>query len=158
MLHQILDFSITFWYNSPNMKNYELTYILAPHLTSEQVTQQATSIESFIQSKEGVIVKSEKTGAQVLAYPVKKQRSGYFVISEFQAQENMVQEVKSHVDGTKEVLRSALVVKKPIKEMKALRRRKPTAPVNFDTVSRDEKKGEKADIQEIEKKLDELLS
>ena len=139
------------------MKNYELTYILAPTLTSDQVLQQTSGVESFIQSKEGVIVKSEKTGAQVLAYPVKKHRSGYFVMSEFQAAEGTISDIKVHVDSNGQVLRSFIVVKKPIKEMKE-RRRKPVAAVNFDTVSRDEKKGEKADIQEIEKKLDELLS
>jgi ribosomal protein S6 len=139
------------------MKNYELTYILAPHLTSDQVSKETAEIESFIQGNQGVIVKSEKSGAAVLAYTIKKQRSGYFAITEFQAPEEAVKSIKSHVDGAKDILRSTIVIKKPLKEMKALRRRKPTAPVSFDAVSRDEKKGEKADIQEIEKKLDELL-
>lgn len=140
------------------MKNYELTYILAPHLTSDQATQHASAVDSFVQGAQGVILKSEKSGAKVLAYPIKKHRSGYYMMAEFQAPESAVQNIKAHIDGMGEVLRSFIVIKKPVKEMKALRRRKPSEQSGFGAVPREEKKGEKADINEIEKKLDELLS
>lgn len=140
------------------MKPYELTYIISSRLTADQATTRAASVESFIQSKEGVVVKSEKTAAQMLAYPVKKERSGYFIMTEFQAPQAAVREIKSHIDGSDDVLRSFIIVKKTTKEMKERRTRKPHASASFQAVSREEKKGEKADMQEIEKKLDELLS
>ena len=60
------------------MKTYELTYIIPSSVTTEDTATVMREVDSFIQSKEGVILKSENTAAQTLAYPIKKNSSGYF--------------------------------------------------------------------------------
>ena len=62
------------------MKTYELTYIISSQLMSSEADGLMKEVESFIQSKDGVVLKSEKTAAQPLAYQIKKQSSGYFAI------------------------------------------------------------------------------
>ncbi|MDO8623405.1 MAG: 30S ribosomal protein S6, partial [archaeon] len=60
------------------MKPYQLTYIISPDITSEQAETESKNIESIVQDKKGVVLKSEKPSAKTLAYPIKKQSSGFF--------------------------------------------------------------------------------
>lgn len=146
------------------MKTYELTYIISSAMTQEDAGAVAKEIETFIQSKEGVILKSEKTGAQTLAYPVKKQSSGYFCILEFQTAEHNIKEIKGMLEKDKKILRHFMLIKKPVKIMKERRTRKPLfasdkevgdKPVLSETK---EKKAEKLNPVDLDKKLDEILS
>jgi len=148
------------------MKTYELTYIISSQLNSEESDNLKKNLESSIQSKEGVILKSEKTLAQTLSYPIKKQSSGYFVILTFQISEDKIKEIKDNLEKENKVLRHFIIVKKPIKAMKERRMRKPLfmqdkiEKSSFVKVLEDkEKKNEgKVELEEIEKKLDEILS
>ncbi len=148
------------------MKSYELTYIISSQIPSEQVNTLSKEVESFIQSKEGVILKSEKTGAQTLTYPIKKQSSGYFVTLTFQILENKIKELKEKLEKDTNILRHFIIVKKPIKELKKRRTRKPLTTTedkstNIDSqifTDANKKKSEKIDLDKIDKKLDEILS
>lgn len=152
------------------MKSYELTYIISSQTASDQIDSVIKEVESFIKSKEGVVLKSEKTTAQVLVYPIKKQSSGYFIISEFQMLEDKIKEMKEILQKEKNILRHFLIVKKPLKVMKERRTRKPLSlsmtegtlkeksGTNEILSDQDKKKGEKVELEEIEKKLDEILS
>ncbi len=119
------------------------------------------NIEGFIQEKEGVIITSQKTAAQTLAYPIKKQSSGYYVTTVFQAAEDTIKPLSSKLDLEKDVLRHLILIKKPVKEVKERRTRKPL--VTADTAvaatlaTPTDKKAEKVDAMDLEKKLDEIL-
>ncbi|MSU60574.1 MAG: 30S ribosomal protein S6 [Candidatus Staskawiczbacteria bacterium] len=146
------------------MKTYELTYIISSAMTQEDAGAVAKEIETFIQSKEGVILKSEKTGAQTLAYPVKKQSSGYFCILEFQTAENTIKEIKGMLEKDTKILRHFMLIKRPVKIMKERRTRKPLftsdkEPSGKPVLSESkEKKAEKLNPVDLDKKLDEILS
>jgi small subunit ribosomal protein S6 len=145
------------------MKSYELTYIISSGISSEEVDATIKNIESAILSKEGVILKSEKTTAQTLAYPIKKQSSGYFVAVTFQILEDKIKEIKDILEKSKEVLRHLIIINKPVKIMKERRTRKPSALQDSNTPEssskgEDKKKKEKVEVEEMEKKLDEILS
>ncbi len=141
------------------MKSYELTYIISSGLTTDEVANVMKETESFIQSKEGVILSSEKTAAQTLAYPIKKQSSGYFSTVIFQLEEGNVKELKAKLDLQKEILRSVILVKKPAKIMKERRTRKPMAAseMNAMTPAKEKKSQEKLNPEDLDKKLDEIL-
>lgn len=146
------------------MKTYELTYIISSAMTQEDAGVVAKEIETFIQSKEGVILKSEKTSAQTLAYPVKKQSSGYFCILEFQTAESNIKEIKGMLEKDKKILRHFMLIKKPIKVMKERRTRKPLFTADKDSSTKSpllggkEKNPGKLDAGDLDKKLDEILS
>ncbi len=154
------------------MKTYEVTYIISSQIPSEQVNTLSKEVESFIQSKEGVILKSDqspnggKAVAQTLAYPIKKQSSGYFVTLTFQILENKLKELKEKLEKETNILRHFIIVKKPIKELKKRRTRKPLTTTEDKSTNIDsqiftdasKKKSEKIDLDKIDKKLDEILS
>lgn len=149
------------------MKTYELTYIISSQISSGEADSVKNEVESFIQSKEGVILKSEKVGAQPLSYSISKQGSGYFNSTDFQVDESKMKEIKSNIDKNSNILRSIIVIKKPAKEMKERRFRRPMATPEFaikrkpsimETIMRrGNKKEEKVDDVDLDKKLDELL-
>ncbi len=151
------------------MKSYELTYIISSQIPLVEAENTVKEVESFIQSKEGVILKSEKAVAKTLAYQIKKQSSGYFVVLEFQILENKVKELKEALGKNSKILRHFIAIKKPVKALKARRMRKPlfmeekpttevykTRKPSFAKAS--EAKEESVKIEDINKKLDEILS
>lgn len=161
------------------MKVYELTYIITSVITLKEADALIKEIEIFVQNKEGVILKSEKTTAQTLAYPIKKQSSGYFVFLTFQISEDKIKEIKEKLEKDIKILRHFIMVKEPIKELRERRIRKPltvsqpetTTEFSFSASSEqnlvrsekiaennDKKKGEKVELDEMEKKLDEILN
>ncbi len=144
------------------MKTYELTYIISSRLTGDEMAGLIKDIESFIQEKQGVIITSQKTAAQPLAYPINKQSSGYFATLVFQMEESGVAPLKAKLEKEKEVLRHLLLIKKPVREVKERRMRKPllsqdaqAGNISTDTAG---KKTEKVDEGDLDKKLDEMLS
>lgn len=174
------------------MKTYELTYIISSQITQEKADSIKKEFESFIQSKEGSVLSSEKISIQTLAYPMKKSRSqgpdkvedsrqsrnvrgpsissgqssGYFVGLTFQVSEEKIKEIKEKLEKNNEILRHLILVKKPQKELKKTRIRKPlttlrskvTEELFFIKTHEDKKKAEPVKLDEIEKKLDEILS
>ena len=141
------------------MQTYELTYIISSQIPLTDAETTAKSFESLIQSKEGVILKSDKVKAQTLSYPIKKQHSGYFTTMEFQTQESKVKEIKEALQKDTKVLRHFIIVKKPLKIMKERRTRKPIfveEKPGLESVY--VKKQEALKAEDIDKKLDEILN
>ncbi|MDO8530040.1 MAG: 30S ribosomal protein S6 [bacterium] len=144
------------------MKSYELTYIISSQMMSQEADAFMKEVETFVQSKDGVVLKSEKTIAQPLAYRIKKQSSGYFAILTFQAAEDKIKEILEKLNKDTQILRSTIMVKKPIKEMKERRTRKPAFTQDKEAAAKagifkEEKKEEKLNPEDLNKKIDEIL-
>lgn len=140
------------------MQTYELTYIISSHMTVEEADTVKKEFEASLQGMGGVILKSEKTTPQPLAYQIKKQSSGFFVVTEFQIEESKVKEIKTELERNTKVLRHFLMVKKPVKIMKERRTRKPIAVAEPVLAKASKKKPEKMNPEDLDKKLDEILS
>ncbi|OGZ70408.1 MAG: 30S ribosomal protein S6 [Candidatus Staskawiczbacteria bacterium RIFCSPHIGHO2_12_FULL_38_11] len=145
------------------MKTYELTYIISSQISTDESEALRKDLESFVQSKEGVILKSEKTTPQTLAYPIKKHSSGYFATLTFQVLEDKVKEIKDKLEKDLKVLRHFILIKRPVKIMKERRSKKPLFLQNkieespF-TAAGMKKKEETVKTEDIDKKIDEILS
>ena len=146
------------------MKTYELTYIVTPTASQEDVESIQKEVESLIQVAEGVIIKSDRVGAKTLSYPIKNNISGYFAIITFQVIENKLKEIKAKLEHENKVLRHIVVIKRPEKEMKARSMRRyalrPEAKRSVFARNLEDKKTDKVEVkeEEINKKLDEILS
>lgn len=144
------------------MKTYELLYIISSHATSEEADKTSKEVESFIRAKEGVIFKSEKPVIKTLAYPIKKQFSGYFTLLDFQTEESKIKEIKELTEKNDNILRCFLVAKNPAKELKKKRIRKSILKTEIYGVkplmSSDETKKEVVKAEDLDKKLEEILS
>lgn len=147
------------------MKPYELTYIISSEITTEEAEAEAKNIESLIQEKEGVILKSEKPSPRTLAYPIKKQGSGFFGVLEFQLEPEHLNELKEKLQKDGKIIRHMLIINNPVKIQKERRtRKKPlvssplVGAIEEKEKVKEKKIHKKVELKEIEEKLDEILS
>ena len=64
---------------STERKNYELTFILDERAQTEEGTAKAEELKKFITEHGGEVTKEEQWGRRELAYPIKHNRTGYYV-------------------------------------------------------------------------------
>lgn len=93
------------------MKNYELVVIFNPSLEEEDIAKEISKITSIIEKEKGKVVDSEKWGIRKLAYPIKNQENGYYLLLYFNGDSRIVSEIDRVNKINDKVLRH-LVVKK----------------------------------------------
>jgi small subunit ribosomal protein S6 len=88
---------------------YELMYIVKPELDDEQVQQEIEKVGQLIQTNGGQVKKVTPWGKRRLAYTVKDQREGHYVVEEFDLDQAKVQEVDRILKISDTVFRHLLV-------------------------------------------------
>ena len=150
------------------MKPYELTYIISSEITSDQVLEESKNIESLIQNKKGIILKSEKPSPRILAYHIKKQGSGFLGVLEFQLEPEYLGELKEKLQKNGKIIRHMIIIKNPVKIQKE-RRTGKKSPISKNNQimseelqlvepTKEKKINKKIELEEIEKELDEILN
>ena len=62
------------------MRQYELIYIVHPDLDEDALSEVIDRVSSWISDEDGEITNTELWGKRKLAYPIRKQTEGYYVI------------------------------------------------------------------------------
>lgn len=76
------------------MRRYEQIYILRPSLTEEEITTVIENSNQIILDEGGAIIALNKWGMRKLAYPIKKEPQGYYVLADFAATPDAVAEIE----------------------------------------------------------------
>jgi len=74
------------------MRNYEIIFIVRPDVTEEDVDKLIAQMEGVVASTGGKLDKTEKLGRRRLAYRVRKQREGFYVLFRLQGGGDTVKE------------------------------------------------------------------
>ena len=74
------------------MRNYEIIFIVRPDVTEEDVDKLIAQMEGVVAGTGGKLEKVEKLGRRRLAYRVKKQREGLYVLFRLQGSGDTVKE------------------------------------------------------------------
>jgi small subunit ribosomal protein S6 len=74
------------------MRNYEIIFIVRPDVTEEDVDKLIAQMEGVVGATGGKVEKVEKMGRRRLAYKVKKQREGVYVLFRLQGSGDTVKE------------------------------------------------------------------
>ena len=96
------------------MRDYEVLYIVRADIDDEKVQDAVKRVNTLIQRSGGTIDKTNLWGKRRLAYEVKHQKEGSYVLQDFQLDPDRVPELEAALKITEEVLRH-LVVRKPEK-------------------------------------------
>lgn len=75
------------------MAKYEMLYLLSNDLTDEAKEEKIAKYENVIKSMNGAVESTDKWGTKKLAYPIKFKNEAYYVLSVFQADGNVVNEL-----------------------------------------------------------------
>ncbi len=75
-------------------RRYETLILITPDLTPEELEQAKSKITDVVEKMEGKILRFEDWGNRQLAYPVKRQLRGHYLLLEFMGQPDLLNEVE----------------------------------------------------------------
>ncbi|MGE5483666.1 MAG: 30S ribosomal protein S6 [Ignavibacteriales bacterium] len=94
-----------------DVREYEVMYILQPDLDEEKVTAAVEKYSGLIQANGGTVTNVEKWGKRRLAYELKGQREGNYVLVQFSGEPAVSSELDRVMKISEEVLRHLIVRK-----------------------------------------------
>lgn len=92
------------------MKNYELMYILMPDLAEDDLKKEIEALHKILTDNGAKITGVNEWGTRELAYPIKKQTKGYYVVTSFSAEPKAVLEFNRIVPLDAKVVRFLITV------------------------------------------------
>lgn len=92
------------------MRLYEVVYILDPALDESAATAKLEKFHDLATSDGGEVSAVDHWGIRQLAYPIKRQKSGYYVVAQFTAAPSALPEFERLLKLDDEVMRYLLVL------------------------------------------------
>jgi small subunit ribosomal protein S6 len=96
------------------LREYEVLYIVRADLDDDKVQDAVKRVNTLIERSGGTVERTNLWGKRKLAYEVKHQKEGSYVLQDFQFEPGRVPELEAALKITEEVLRH-LIVRKPEK-------------------------------------------
>jgi small subunit ribosomal protein S6 len=87
------------------VRNYEVVFVAAPTLTSEELEGFINHIQTVVESKNGKVVKVDNWGKKSLAYKIKKFREAYYVVLSIEGDGSAIAEVERRFRVTDYIIR-----------------------------------------------------
>lgn len=114
------------------MRNYEVVFVAAPTLSSEELDDFINHAQTVVEGKNGKVVKIDNWGKKSLAYKIKRFREGYYVILTIEGGGSAIAELERRFRVTDFILRYISVrIDEDLKrseKIKAARQRKAPEP------------------------------
>jgi small subunit ribosomal protein S6 len=96
------------------LRDYEVLYIVRADLDDDKVQDIVKRVGTLIEKSGGTLQRTNLWGKRKLAYEVKHQKEGSYVLQDFEIGQERIPELESALKITEEVLRH-LIVRKPEK-------------------------------------------
>ena len=90
------------------MRNYELMFILHPDLDEANVETNVERVKSWITESGGSIIKQELWGKRRLAYKIRKQAEGIYVLLQASLEPAFTSEMERNLRLTEQIMRFLL--------------------------------------------------
>jgi len=115
------------------VRNYEVVFVAAPTLESEELDGFIDHIQTVVEGKNGKVVKVDNWGKKSLAYRIKKFREGYYVVLNIEGDGSAIAELERRFRVTDYILRFISVrideALKRSEKIKAARQKKGGKPI-----------------------------
>ena len=93
------------------MPSYETLCVFHPELPEARMKELATWMQTIVENGQGTVSKVEAWGMRDLAYRIKKQRRGYYVLLEHDSEPTALNELERNLRLNEDVLRFLSVVR-----------------------------------------------
>ena len=90
------------------MKKYEGLFILKPNLTEDELGKLSTAVAEVITKNNGKVDRKEDMGVRDLAYQIKKEKKGRYLLVYFTAEPNTISAIEKAYKLNESVLRSVV--------------------------------------------------
>lgn len=131
------------------MKLYELTYLISPDLSGEELKTFSQKIDDIIREEGGVLIEGKNPVKKELNYPIKKKKIAYLTVVNFHLDPTKLEILQKKLKAKSQILRYLLIAKKLAKKVPSVSIKPPKKIFK--------KPEEKVELGEIEKKLEEIL-
>jgi small subunit ribosomal protein S6 len=91
------------------LRTYEALYIISTSIEDDGIQTIVNDVESLVTKQGGTIVRSENWGRRKMAYEVKKQSEGNYVLLRFQASPEFVARLESYFKLSEAIIRYIVV-------------------------------------------------
>lgn len=91
------------------MRVYESLFIINPSSNEEEINKTVEQIQNTIISNGGEVIKIDRWGKRPLAYQIKKQKEGYYVLLNFHADTPALGELERRYKLTDQILRHNII-------------------------------------------------
>lgn len=130
------------------MKHYELTCLISPNLSENELSSFSEKINSLIQEQGAILDKILPEKKIVLGYPIEKNTSAFFKIITFNINPEKLINLEKKLKDNKEILRYFILAKKePLKQILLKKQ----------VEKLEDKPKKKVELKDIDKKLKEIL-
>ena len=126
------------------MKLYELTYLISPGASLAEAKTLAENTADLIRKEGGIATEMRNPFRRKLAFAIKKEGEAFLASIDFYFDPEKIRELSEKIKSEGKVFRALLFKKKEFKKIEL--------PKILEI-----KKEEKVDLEEIEKKLEEIL-
>ncbi|OGY92717.1 MAG: 30S ribosomal protein S6 [Candidatus Komeilibacteria bacterium RIFCSPLOWO2_01_FULL_53_11] len=152
------------------MQHYELLYLVTTEIPENELQKIQSEISGFITQQGGKIGKDEQLGRRKLAYPIKAERYGFYMLTEFDLEPEQTLALRKTLQLHKYIARHMLVEKHQISAKELLMQEQAKRRVQErmekqaqrDQAAKEEtaagtKHDQKISLEDLDKKLDEIL-
>ena len=91
------------------LHEYEMVLIISPEVVDEKFDAAIDNVSRFITDNGGSFSEVEKWGKRKLAYPIKRQLEGSYVLTRFSLKPALSKELEAKLEISEEVLRHLLI-------------------------------------------------
>lgn len=137
-------------------KPYEISYLITETLPEEEVATLHQTVKGMIAELEGTIDRESSPRKRRLAYDVKGQKAAYFATIYFSMPESGVKELGKKLKFEKNILRNLILVVDR-RQKRELTKAHSGGRDKFKKTAKKDAPEEQAKLEELDKKLEEIL-
>jgi small subunit ribosomal protein S6 len=101
------------------LNKYETVFIVNPNIESEDIEKVIEDTQNLISGSGGTVIKVDKWGKKRLAYEVKGNRDGYYVLVDFEAEPQFIQRLGRYYGLTEEIIKYMTLRAEELQGMKS---------------------------------------
>jgi len=91
------------------VRSYELVFIIHPEVDGDDLTVVVETVKGLVERGGGEVTQVEPWGLRRLAYPIRKQWEGQYVLMQFELEPRSVAELERGLGLTEQIMRHLIV-------------------------------------------------
>ena len=133
------------------MRQYETLFIVNPDSSEEELKAVATKIKGVVSGMNGIVTSYDEQGKKKLAYSVKKQNKGYYVLMDYVGSADIVSEIERNMRLDDRVLKYLTVKLADQVDPESIEPEKSEPPEETESVETPEEEAQPPEAEESAK-------
>jgi len=133
------------------MRQYETLFIVNPDSSEEDLKAVATKIKGVVSGMNGIVTSYDEQGKKKLAYSVKKQNKGYYVLMDYVGSADIVSEIERNMRLDDRVLKYLTVKLADQVDPESIEPEKSEPPEETESVETPEEEAQPPEAEESAK-------